>query len=340
MSEGELVAVVAAAQAGDEGAFTELVQRHRRELQVHCYRMVGSVVESEDLVQETFLKAWRSRESFQGRSTFRAWLYRIATNACLDQLARRPRRVLAYEIVAAADPNADALPEPTTSNFAWLEPYPDHLLESTGSEEDPYAVVVAKETIELAFMAAIQHLPPRQRAVMIMRDVLDWSATDTAEILELSVPAVKSALQRARATLREELPPERAEWAHSTEPSVDERAVLQRYMHALEQEGTDEMVAVLREDVRVSYAPVPIFANSRDDFVEGSSKFAPPGEYRCLPTSANRQPAAAIYLQVPGDAEFRLISVEVLRIVDGLIVEIFDYGMPEVLAQFDLPLTL
>ena len=175
---------------------------------------------------------------------------------------------------------------------------------------------------------------------MIMRDVLDWSANETAEVLELSVAAVKSALQRARATLREELPPERASWAPSSEPSAEDRAVLQRYMHALEQEGTDEMVAVLREDVRVSYAPIPIFANNRDDFVEGSSKFAPPGEYRCLPTSANRQPAAAIYLRVPGDTEFRLISVEVLRIVDGMIAEIFDYGMPEVLARFDLPQTL
>lgn len=340
MTEVELTAVVAAAQTGDENAFTELVQRYRRELQVHCYRMLGSVVESEDLVQETFLKAWRNRESFQGRSTFRAWLYRIATNACLDHLARRPRRVLAYEIVAAADPRAAAPPLPTTSSFAWLEPYPDHLLEGVASDDDPYAVVVAKETIELAFLAAIQHLPPRQRAVLIMRDVLDWSANETAEVLQLSVPAVKSALQRARGTLRAELPPERAEWAPSTQPSNEERAVLQRYMRALEQEGTAEMIEVLREDVRVSYAPLPLWADGRDAFVEGSSKFAPPGEYRCLPTSANRQPAAAIYLRTPEDTEFRLISVEVLRIVDGMIAEIVDYGMPEVLARFDLPQTL
>jgi len=340
MSEVERDPVVAAAQMGDELAFTELVQRYRRELQVHCYRMLGSVVESEDLVQETFLKAWRHRESFQGRSTFRAWLYRIATNACLDHLARSPRRVLAYQIVAAADPKADSIPEPTTSSYAWLEPYPDHLLEGVASDDDPYALVVAKETIELAFLAAIQHLPPKQRAVMIMRDVLDWSANETAEVLELSVPAVKSALQRARATLREELPPERSAWAPSTDPSAQERAVLERYMHALEQDGTEEMIEVLREDVRVSYAPLPLYAQGRDDFVEGSSRFAPPGEYRCLPTRANRQPAVALYLRSPEDTEFRLISIGVLRVVDGKIAEICDYGMPEVLAMFDLPPTL
>ena len=245
MSGVELGGVVVAAQAGDEGAFTELVQRYRRELQVHCYRMLGSVVESEDLVQETFLKAWTKRESFQGRSSFRAWLYRIATNTCLDHLARRPRRVLAYEIVAAADPKADAPPEPTTSSYAWLEPYPDHLLEGIASDDDPYAVVVAKETIELAFLAAIQHLPPKQRAVMIMRDVLDWSANETADVLELSVPAVKSALQRARATLLEELPPRRTEWA-SSDPSAEERAVLERYMHALAQERAGSRTAGTR----------------------------------------------------------------------------------------------
>jgi len=339
MSGVELGGVVAAAQAGDEGAFTELVQRYRRELQVHCYRMLGSVVESEDLVQETFLKAWTKRESFQGRSTFRAWLYRIATNTCLDHLARRPRRVLAYEIVAAADPKADAPPEPTTCSYAWLEPYPDHLLEGIVSDDDPYAVVVAKETIELAFLAAIQHLPPKQRAVMIMRDVLDWSANETADVLELSVPAVKSALQRARATLREELPPRRTEWA-SSDPSAEERAVLERYMHALAQEGTEAMVEVLREDVRVSYAPLALWADGRDDFIEGSSRFAPPGEYRCLPTRANLQPAVDVYLRSPGDTEFQLISVEVLRVEEGKIAEIVDYSIPEVLAAFGLPQTL
>ena len=305
----DLGPVVAAAQAGDEGAFTELVQRYRRELQVHCYRMIGSVVESEDLVQETFLKAWTRRESFQGRSTFRAWLYRIATNTCLDHLARRPRRVLAYEIVAAADPKADAPPEPTTSSYAWLEPYPDHLLEGIESADDPYAVVVAKETIE------------------------------TADVLELSVPAVKSALQRARATLREEQPPRRTEWA-SSDPSAEERAVLDRYMNALAQEGTEAMVEVLREDVRVSYAPLALWADGRDDFIEGSSRFAPPGEYRCLPTRANLQPAVAVYLRSPGDTEFQLISVEVLRVEEGKIAEIVDYSIPEVLAAFRLPQTL
>jgi RNA polymerase sigma-70 factor (ECF subfamily) len=147
-------AVIAAATAGDESAFSQLVERHRRELQVHCYRMLGSFVDSEDLVQEAFLRAWRRRETFEGRSTFRAWLYRIATNACLDAFAQRPRRVLAHDVVPAADPHG---PPPEPVDLAWLEPYPDHLLEGiAASDDDPDAALVAKETLELAFLAAIQ----------------------------------------------------------------------------------------------------------------------------------------------------------------------------------------
>lgn len=156
--EGE-DAALAAALAGDQSAFSRLVERHRRELQLHCYRMVGSIEDSEDLVQETFLRAWRRRESFEGRSTFRAWLYRIATNACLDLLDRRPRRVLPYDIAPPAEPEG---PMPAPVEAAWLEPYPDRLLESPAPrDEEPDVLVVAKETVELAFLAAIQHLPPR-----------------------------------------------------------------------------------------------------------------------------------------------------------------------------------
>src|SRR5918995_126434 len=179
----------------NETAFSALVERHRRELQVHCYRMLGSLDEAEDLTQETFLRAWRKRASFEGRSTIRAWLYRIATNACLDALQRRPRRA-------------------TGGGVAWLQPYPDELLEGVAAPGDePDAAAVEKETIELAFMVAVQHLPPRPRAVLILRDVLGWSAKETAALLETSVPAANSALQRARAALKEHLPEHRSEWA-------------------------------------------------------------------------------------------------------------------------------
>jgi RNA polymerase sigma-70 factor, ECF subfamily len=170
---------VAAAQAGDEAAFSGLVESYRPELQVHCYRMLGSFEDSEDLTQETFQRAWRKRRGFKGRSTFRAWLYRIATNACLDALARRPRRVLPQ------------------SEVPWLQPYPDELLDEVrATDAGPDDVVVSKETIELAFLVAIQHLSPKQRAVLILRDVLGWSAEDTASLLETRVASVNSALQR------------------------------------------------------------------------------------------------------------------------------------------------
>ena len=160
----------------EEAAFGARLERHRGELQVHCYRMLGSFEDSEDLVQETFLRAWRSRASFgaDGRSSLKAWLYRIATNACLDVLRRRPRRVTPPEVAAAADPDA---PVPPPEDLPWLQPYPDRLL--APAEEGPEAVVVARETIELGFLAAIQHLPPRQRAVLILTQVLGWSAKDT-----------------------------------------------------------------------------------------------------------------------------------------------------------------
>jgi RNA polymerase sigma-70 factor (ECF subfamily) len=330
--------VVAAAQAGDDAAFAELVRRHRRELQVHCYRMLGSYSESEDMVQETFLRAWRKIDTFQGRSSFRAWLYRIATNACLNALAERPGRVLPYDVAPAADPDG---PPPPPAEYRCLEPYPDHLLEGvTPHDAEPGEVVIAKETIELAFLAAIQHLPPRQRAVLLLRDVLGWSARETADLLDMTEAAVKSMLQRARPTLRTHLPPRRQEWAPATDPSVMERVLLQRYIDAHEQDDLEALVDVLREDVRVSYAPHTIWSDSRAAFIDGSRKFAPPGEYRFVPTRANMQPAAAIYLRSPGDSEFRLTALEVLRIEGDKIVEIVDFDLPGLYPAFGLSPTL
>jgi RNA polymerase sigma-70 factor, ECF subfamily len=211
-------------RAGDEAAFAAQVERYRREIQIHCYRMLGSFEDSEDLVQETFLRAWRKRESFEGRSSLRTWLYRIATNACLDALRSRPRRVLPSQLGPGADPPLPTLPP---ADLPWLQPYPDHLLEGIApSDDEPEAVIVARETIEIAFLAAIQVLPPRQRAVLILRDVLGWSAKEIASLLETSVAAVNSALQRARASLKRELPDRRLDWAPAPDPSESERALL------------------------------------------------------------------------------------------------------------------
>ncbi|MGH2970358.1 MAG: sigma-70 family RNA polymerase sigma factor [Solirubrobacteraceae bacterium] len=324
-SRGQQSTVVAAAQAGDESAFTALVEPHRRELQVHCYRMLGSLDDSEDLVQETLLRAWRKRATFQGRSSFRAWLYRIATNACLDALARRPR------------------PLPT-AEVPWLQPYPDTLLEGIApSEDEPDAMLVARETIELAFMVAIQHLPPRPRAVLILRDVLDWSARDTAELLESSVASVNSALQRARAALKQHLPERRLEWAPGSDPSTEELALLQRYMDASDRGDADAVAALLRDDARFSMPPQPGLYVGREAIMafwaEGGFGSEELGRFRCVPTSANLQPAVACYLRRPGDSEYRALALDVLRIEGGAVAEIITFDS-NVFPAFGLPATL
>jgi RNA polymerase sigma-70 factor (ECF subfamily) len=323
--------------AHDADAFAALAEPHRRELQVHCYRMLGSYEDSEDLVQETLLRAWRARYGFEpeGPSSFRAWLYRIATNACIDALAKRPRRVMPHDVVPASDP--EVVP-PEAPDVPWLQPYPDRLLAS--SDDEPDAVVVDKETIELAFIAAIQHLPPRQRAALLLRDVLGFSAKEAASLLQTSVAAANSALQRARTTLRERLPRRRLDWAPSSEPSAQERALVQRYVDAQQRGDAAAVDAVLREDVRVSFPPHPLWYDSREAFRRAVERHAAPGEYRFVPTGANMQPAIAGYLRSPGDTAFRPLALEVLRIEDGQIAEIIDFGQLELFAAFDLPAEL
>jgi RNA polymerase sigma-70 factor (TIGR02960 family) len=309
-------------QIDDRTAFEAVATRHRRELQLHCYRMLGSFEESEDMVQETFLRAWRRRETYAGRSTMRAWLYRIATNACLDSLQRRPRK-----------PHGGEVP--------WLQPYPDELLEGIPAPDaEPDETVVAKETIELAFMVAIQHLPPKTRAVLILRDVLDWPAKDTAELLETSVAAVNSALQRARAGLKEHLPERRAEWAPGTDPSEAERELLARYVEAGERADARAIAALMREDATWSMPPEPGFWRGRDTieaaWIEGGFGTPEFGSFRCLITYANRQPAVACYLQKPGGPDCAALAIDVLRIEEGEIAGITSFTSA-VFPAFGLP---
>jgi RNA polymerase sigma-70 factor (ECF subfamily) len=334
----ESAAAVAAVNAGDEAAFSELVDRHRRELQVHCYRMLGSLDDAEDLVQETFLRAWRRRETFEGRSSFRAWLYRIATNACLDTLARRPRRPTAPE------PSEDGVPPNASFEVTWLQPYPDRLLEGAApSEAEPDAVVVAKETIELAFMVAIQHIPPQPRAVLILRDVLGWRAKDTAELLETSVASVNSALQRARTALKKHLPEPRLDWSPDSTASDEERALLDRYVEATERADADAFVAMMHEDARFSMPPQPEVWVGREAIVaawkEGGIGTPEWRDFRCRLTRANMQPAVACYRRAPGDSEYRPLALDVLRIEAGRIADIVTFP-PEVFPAFGLPRTV
>jgi RNA polymerase sigma-70 factor, ECF subfamily len=333
-------AALAAVRAGDEDAFARLAEVYRRQLQVHCYRMLGSVEDAEDHVQETLLRAWRGRAEFEGSSLFRTWLYRIATNLCLNSLERLPRRVLPHQVSPpAADPRA---PLPAPSDLPWLQPYPDGLLEGIqecGSE--PGDIVAARETIELAFLAAIQLLPPRQRAALILRDVLGWSARDMASLLETSAASVNSALQRARATLKEQLP-ERHRWARSPDSTEDERALLRRYVDALEREDFEAFASLLRDDARLVMPPFPVWYQGRDAIVAFMKTFSDPaaspfaGHIRLVPTGANRQPAHAFYLQRPGDSEHQALSLNVLRIEDGALVEIVAFDAA-IFPAFGLP---
>jgi RNA polymerase sigma-70 factor, ECF subfamily len=319
---------VTAARGGDRLAFTALVEPHRRELHVHCYRMLGSFSEAEDMVQEAFLRAWRRRETFEGRSTFRAWLYRIATNVCLDHLERHPRQPA--PVVAGR----------SQGEVPWLQPFPDRLLDQAApAAAEPDAVVVARETIELAFLAAVQHLPPRQRAVLMLRDVLGWSAAEGAAVLGTSVPAVNSALQRARATLREHLSPRRSEWSPSG-PSEEERAVLQRFVDACERADMEELATLLREDAVFSMPPEPGIVQSRDAIIaswtlamRGPSAL---GEFRMVPVWVNRQPAAANYVRRPNDTVFRAFAIDVLRVDEGLVTEIVTFEHTAAFPVFDL----
>jgi RNA polymerase sigma-70 factor (TIGR02960 family) len=308
-------------------SFGDLSERYRRELHLHCYRMLASFDDAEDAVQEALLRAWRARDTFDGSTLFRAWLYRIATNVCLDALRRRARRPA--EVATAAD-------------VPWLQPYPDRLLDEIPARaERPEEIVVARETVSLAFIAALQVLPARQRAALISRDVLGWSAARTAELLQTSVAAANSALQRARSTMAGHLPANRADWP-SGRPDPRERALLERFIDAHERGDTEAAAAIAASDITITMPPYPMRFRGLDGLLPLLDRaFGPDreGDWRLLPTAANRLPAAASYLRRPGDTEFRAFKLDVLRISNGQIAEITTFGYA-LFGQFGLPPTV
>jgi RNA polymerase sigma-70 factor (TIGR02960 family) len=313
---------------GADAAFADITRRHRRELHVHCYRMLGSFDEAEDAVQEALLRAWRGWAGFDGGPQVRAWLYRIATNVCLDLLRRSARRVTRLDSFA---------------EVPWLQPYPDRLLDQVASSADePDAVVVERETIELAFMAALQVLPPRQRVALVARDVLGWPAVETASLLETTVPAANSALQRARTTMQQHLPARRADWS-SGRPSAEERELLDQFIAAHERCDAAAAIAIASRDLRISMPPDMMVFDGLDTiapFLEHAfAEETRDGEWRLMPTQANRMPTAASYLRRPGDSQFRAFKLDVLRIDDGAIAEITTFGAG-LFPAFGLPTTL
>ena len=337
-----LESTLAAARRGDEAAFAQLAEPHRRELLAHCYRLTASAHEAEDQVQETMLRAWRRLETYAGRASFRAWLYRIATNACLDALDRRTRRVLPSARFPPADPAAP-LAAPVHEPV-WLEPFPDEWLSDAtlSAGANPEARYTARESVRLAFIAALQALPPRQRAVLLLRDVLDWSAAETAECLEMTVPAVNSALHRARTTLARQ----EAIGRDQANPALDDPAaqeLLDRYVHAWEAADVDGFVALLREEAVATMPPTPTWFSGRlaiSTFARQLFSQLGPRRQRLLPVRANGQPAFALYEAAQSGGPFAARGVQVLTLASGRIARLDMFLDPAVLRLFNLPASL
>lgn len=328
---------LASARAGNQEAFEKLVEPYRREILVHCYRILGSFEDAEDISQEVLLRVWKNLDSFEGRSSFRAWLYKIATNACLDALDSRRVRGLSKELYQRGDPTRD-LPPPSTE-VIWVEPFPDEYIDGQPSIY-PEARYEVRESITLAFVAALQKLPGRQRAALILCDVLGWSANEAAEILDTSTAAVNSALQRARETMKQ---PERK----TTSTLLNEQlsALLARYVTAWEAADSAALVAVLREDVALTMPPLPVWFGGRADvqtFIEGRLfKMFDAFQVRLIPLRANGSPAFAVYQMHP-DGIYRAAALHILTIEDDSISEINDFLTfdGQLFSKFGLPLMI
>jgi RNA polymerase sigma-70 factor, ECF subfamily len=320
----------------DAATLEDRLEQHRAELKAYCYRMLGSPFEADDAVQETLIKAWRGFERFEGRAALRSWLYRIATNVCLDMLSGRERRARPMDLGPAREPvesNLNTLPEVT-----WIEPVPDGLL--VPPDADPAEVAVSRETIRLAFVAALQHLPPRQRAVLILCEVLRWKATEVADLLETSVASVNSALQRARSTLdASDLS------AADTSPSVDgaDAELLARYVEAFERYDMDALTALIHEDATQSMPPYDLWLSGRDDILRW---WVGPGAgcrgSRVVPTvAANGSPAFGQYKPSDSGSGYDPWALQVLEVSEGRIVELtFFLDTERVFPLFGLPLRL
>jgi RNA polymerase sigma-70 factor (ECF subfamily) len=315
-------------------AAEQQLEQHRKELTAYCYRMLGSPFEAEDAVQETLVRAWRGLDRFEGRAALRSWLYRIATNVCLDMLSGRERRARPMDLGPSREPvesNLNALPEVT-----WIEPIPDSAL---APESDPAEVAVAHETIRLAFVAALQHLPPRQRAVLILCEVLRWKAAEVAELLETTVTSVNSALQRARATL------EATDVGTEPTPDLDEtdRELLARYVQAFEAYDIDALTSLIREDATQSMPPFDLWLSGRDDIFEW---WLGPGigcrGSRVIPTvAANGSPAFGQYKPSESGSGYEPWALQVLELSGGGIAELtFFLDTERVFPLFGLPLRL
>ncbi len=321
--------------AVDEDTFTALVEPLRRELTAHCYRMTGSTHEAEDLVQETYLRAWRAFHGFEQRSSLRTWMYRIATNVCLTSLDGRTRRPMPTGLGQPSSHPREGLDE--RSEVSWLEPVPDSVLWGSGAA-DPADAIVDRESVRLAFVAALQHLTPPQRAILILRDVLAWQASEVAELLELSVAAVNSSLQRARAAIQQRDP------QRPVDPPDDERArqLLAEYVAAFENYDVARIVELLADDAVWEMPPFVGWYQGADVIGELIDTFCPaerPGDQVMIPVGANGQPALALYMRNP-DGTYRAFQLQVLTLVDGRVGHVGCFFDTALFEAFGLPSSL
>ncbi len=328
--------LIAAARGGDEAAFERLVAPHRRELHAHCYRMLGSLQDAEDALQETLLAAWRGLGGFAGRSSLRTWLYRIATHASLRLAEGRPRRVLSSEATPAWTDVHD-LGEYHPDDPRWLEPYPSGPTAPGAADADPAEQYQRRENVELAFVAALQRLPANQRAVLILREVLDFPAADVAEALDTSVASVNSALQRARKTVDDRLVggTQAGEWVKLGEGG--RRELVTSFVDAWDRADVGALLDLLADDARFSMPPFPAWFQGRRDIGRflGERVFA--DEWRAWPAAASGQPAMACYRRGSADDRFVLSALNVLTLHDGRITGMTSFLDPATLRWFDLP---
>jgi RNA polymerase sigma-70 factor, ECF subfamily len=326
-----------AARRGDEDAFAQLVGPYRAQLRAHCYRMLGSLPDAEDALQDTLLRAWRGLVRFEGRSSLRSWLYTIATNASLRAIEKRRKRILPIDYTPAADPHG--LPADALTESVWLEPYPDAEIGAAANLLGPDARYEQRESIELAFTAALQHLPARQRAVLILRDVLDFSARETAEVLETTSASVDSALQRAHKTIDERVP---AQSQQATLRALGDRKVrelVNRFAQAWETHDVNTLVAMLTDDARMTMPPQPSWYQGRDaiETFLGLRPLSPEKRFRLHPITANAQPALAAHIWNEQTGAFEAESIIVLTLRDDSIEEITAFRTPELFPRFGLP---
>jgi RNA polymerase sigma-70 factor (ECF subfamily) len=314
--------LLAAASAGNETAFADLVEPYRRELHAHCYRMLGSVYDAEDALQETLLRAWRGLSGFQGRSSLRSWLYTIATNACLTQIGRRPKRVLPLDYGPATDPHG-APGEPVVESV-WVEPYPDETLGLEDGFAAPEARYEQREAVELAFIAALQHLPANQRAALILREVLGFSAKEAAEMLETTVASVNSALQRARAAVEERVPEQTQQRTLRSLGDDGLRELVDRYVDAWERSDVRAFAAMLAEDATFSMPPLATWYRTREGIANWARLWPMSGAWRWrpLPTRANGQPALAFYAWDEGERAYLPFALNVLSFRGGQVSDV------------------